>query len=93
MTLTEFVTKKLSNIPSKLTDNSLGERLTKIEKLLNLDQHSSNLEPKIGSVFTDQGAKKYGEVAKALLNLHRKKKDYLLNCHERTGCSSHKTPI
>ncbi len=73
-TLTEFVTQKLSSIPSNSRDDSLEQRLTKIEQHLNLDKNSSEEEKSIGSIFTDQGAKKYGEVAKALFDLHRKKK-------------------
>ncbi len=73
-TLTEFVTQKLSTFPSNLTDDSLEKRLSKIEQHLNLDKNSSNQKNKIGSIFTDQGAKKYGEVAKELFDLHCKKK-------------------
>ncbi len=73
-TLTDFVTEKLSNTPLRSTDSSLEQRLAKTEQLLNLDKYSSNKEKTIGTIFTDHGAKKYGEVAKALFDLHRKKK-------------------
>ena len=73
--LTELVTQKLLMIPEKSTLDSLEQRLTKIEQHLNIESNSSDKKKTIGSIFTDQGAKKYGEVAKALFDLHRKKKE------------------
>lgn len=74
MTLTAFVTAKLSTIKSISDNNVLEERLDKIEKHLNLSESFSATEKSIGEIFTDQGAKEYGEVAKRLFDLHRKKK-------------------
>ena len=73
-TLTAFVTEKLSNLHSVNANDVLEERLLRIEKHLNLDQNLTRKEKSIGTIFTDQGAKEYGEVAKRLFELHRKKK-------------------
>ena len=74
MTLTQFVTNKLANIESTSENNSLEERLTKIERHLNLDKSCSNPEQTIGSIFTDAGAKNYGDVARRLFEVFLKKK-------------------
>ena len=74
MTLTEFVTSKLSKIDSISKVDVLEERLSKIEEHLNLNKKSSDKDIEIGAIFTDQGAKEYGEVAKRLFDLHLKKK-------------------
>ncbi len=73
-TLTAFVTEKLSDIESISRNDALEERLTRIERHLNLEKDSTSQEKSIGQIFTDQGAKKYGEVAKKLFELHLKKK-------------------
>ena len=76
ITLTEFVTRKLSNIESISNTNNdvLEQRLAKIERHLNLDKNSSDPEKNIGSIFTDDGAKNYGEVARRLFDAFLKKK-------------------
>ena len=74
MTLTEFVTRKLENIESISNNDVLEQRLAKIERHLNLDKNSPDPERTIGSIFTDDGAKKYGEVAKSLFDFFLKKK-------------------
>ena len=74
MTLTEFVTKKLAEIESKSPNNVLEERLSRIEQHLNLDKSPSDLDTTKGSIFTDAGAKNYGEVARRLFNVFLKKK-------------------
>ena len=73
-TLTAFVIEKLSNIQSISANDALEERLSRLEKHLNLDKNSTSQEKGIGKIFTDQGAKKYGEIAKSLFELHLKKK-------------------
>ena len=73
-TLTAFVTEKLSDIESISTTVGLEERLTRIEEHLNLNKNSSSQEKNIRKIFTDEGAKKYGEVAKRLFEFHLKKK-------------------
>ena len=74
MTLTEFVTRKLEKIESRSNNDVLEQRLAKIERHLNLDKNSSDPERTIGSIFTDDGAKNYGEVARRLFDVFRKKK-------------------
>ena len=74
MTLTEFVTRKLANIGSRSNNDVLEQRLAKIERHLNLDKNSSEPKKNIGSIFTDDGAKNYGEVARRLFNVFLKKK-------------------
>ena len=74
MTLTEFVTRKLANIESISNNDLLEQRLTKIEQHLNLDKNSSDPTKSIGSIFTDDGAKNYGEVARKLFDVFLKKK-------------------
>ena len=56
MTLTEFVTQKLTNIGPRSNNDALEERLTKIERHLNLGKSSSDPEKNRGSIFTDDGA-------------------------------------
>mgnify|MGYP001194764185 CR=1 FL=1 len=74
VTLTEFITKKLEEIESTSKNNILEERLSRIEQHLNLDKTSSNKEPIKGTIFTDAGAKNYGNVARRLFNFHLQKK-------------------
>ena len=74
MTLTQFVTSKLSNIDSISMDEALEKRLTAIEKQLNIKMSASDSNEHTDKIFTDQGAKKYGEVSKRLFELHLKKK-------------------
>ncbi len=76
-TLTEFVTEKLASISTDSTSSSqdsLEQRLTKIENHLNLNNKSYASEKSIGAIFTDEGAKEYGDVSKKLFELHLKKK-------------------
>ncbi len=74
MTLTQFVTSKLSSISSISTIDVLEARLAKIEGHLNLSKISPDSEIELDAIFTDQGAKKYGEVAKSLFEFHLEKK-------------------
>ena len=74
MTLTEFVTEKLATVKSISKNDALEQRLAKIERHLNLDKNSSGPERTIGSIFTDDGAKNYGEVARRLFEAFLKKK-------------------
>ena len=74
MTLTEYVTRKLESIESIYNNDVLEQRLAKIERHLNLDKNSSDAEKNKGSIFTDDGAKVYGEVARRLFDVFRKKK-------------------
>ena len=69
-TLTTFVTEKLADLPSMPNPDGLEERLARIEKHLNLDKTPSFQEKGLGRIFTDEGAKTYGDVAKKLFELH-----------------------
>ncbi len=74
-TLTDFVIEQLTNHPKKsIGKGSLEERLLRIERLLNLDNNEPKEKNVIGAIFSDNGAKKYGEVAKAIFESHIKKK-------------------
>ena len=72
-TLTDYVIGQLKNVPKNTLDNSLENRLLKIEKFLGLDGHTSKQETKVGCIFTDEGAKVYGEIAKQEFESHMKK--------------------
>ncbi len=74
MTLTEFVTEKLANVESISKNDALEKRLAKIERHLNLDKNSSDPEHTRGSIFTDDGAKNYGDIARSLFDVFLKKK-------------------
>ena len=79
-TLTAFVTELLEQVPPKIADefDILEKRLLKIEERLNLiDNFSSDKEKLVdqcNSIFSDSGAKIYGELARELFDLHRKEK-------------------
>ncbi len=84
-TLTDFVVEQLSKSSAQSSENDpLEERLLRIEKLLMLDKGSPKQEKNIGTIFTDEGAKRYGEIAKELFETHLKKKgiDTHLGLHE-----------
>ena len=73
-TLSAFVIEKLSNIQSSSSTDKLEQRLRKIEKHLNLNEQITPEKKHIGTIFTDQGAKNYGEIAQRLFELHLEKK-------------------
>ncbi len=73
-TLTEFVVEQLKKTPEKSSEVCLEERLLKIEKILFFNATPINPDKKIGTIFTDQGAKEYGEVARLEFQKHAKKK-------------------
>ena len=79
-TLTAFVTELLDQGSIQATSDIdlLEQRLLRVEELLNLNDnfHSDKEENSTQStisntIFSDSGAKKYGEVAKELFDLHR----------------------
>ncbi len=78
-TLTEFVTERLNKLPGKSLEDRLEERLSRLEKILMPEENLPDQDKKIGSIFSDQGAKEYGEVAKVEFESHAKKKG--LNIH------------
>ncbi len=79
-TLTAFITELLEQGSKKATTHVdiLEQRLLRVEKQLNLIEGFSFDKEKdlnqIESIFSNSGAKKYGEIAKELFELHRKKK-------------------
>ncbi len=79
-TLTAFITELLEQVPMKKETgiDILEKRLLRIEEKLNLDQNFFSDKGEVGNpthkIFSDSGAKIYGEVAKELFDLHRKKK-------------------
>ena len=73
-TLTDFVIAKLKDNNHTQSAESLEQRLLKIENFLQLDEKSSNKEQQIGTIFTDQGAKEYGKVARRGFESYAKKK-------------------
>ena len=79
-TLTAFVTELLEQGSTKVNDDFyiLEKRLLKLEERLDLtDNFSSDKEKEVdqsNSIFSDSGAKIYGEIARELFELHRKDK-------------------
>ena len=77
-TLTAYVTERLVQSDGEVKDDILEQRLLRIEEQLDLlKKYTSDTEHKenvVTSIFSDDGAKKYGEVARELFNSHRKEK-------------------
>ncbi len=79
-TLTDFVTEQLENAPTKDSEESqLEKRLLRIERLLMIDNQSHDEAKSIGAIFTDEGAKEYGQVAKAIFESQKKAKGLTAN--------------
>ncbi len=76
-TLTKFVTDQLEKMPISSDQDSLEQRLNKIEEYLHLTKGLSVSQKQMGSIFTDNGAKKYGQVAKKLFDAHLDRKKML----------------
>ena len=79
-TLTAFVTELLEHGSIKVSNDVeiLEKRLLKIEEKLNLkDNFLSDLEEDLNQskcIFSDSGAKRYGEIARELFEFYRKEK-------------------
>ena len=79
-TLTAFITELLEQGSMKSTAyiDILEKRLLRVEKQLNLiDSFSFDKEKDLNKcecIFSNRGAKKYGEIARELFELHRKEK-------------------
>jgi uncharacterized protein (DUF1778 family) len=77
-TLTAFVTERLVQANCDVKEDILEQRLLRLEEKVNLldnfINHSSYKKNLVHSIFSDSGAKKYGEVARELFELHRKEK-------------------
>ena len=72
-TLTEYVTNQLSNVSNVPQQSPLEQRLLLIEEHLGISETKPALEQTMGSIFTDEGAKRYGAVAKKLFESSYKK--------------------
>ncbi len=77
-TLTDFVVDILQGSDSLKSSSNLEERLLKIESFLKLDENVPNKTQSIGTLFTDEGAKGYGKVAKKEFEEFAKKKGITL---------------
>ena len=81
-TLTAFVTELLEQNSIKINNeiDILEQRLLRLEEQLNLKDkdnfHSEKEEnlDQVNTIFSNTGARKYGEVAKEIFDLHRKEK-------------------
>ena len=78
-TLSAFVTERLTQSHQDVNGEILEERLQRIEKQLDLlNNFKRDVENKINverSIFSDSGAKKYGEVAREIFELNQKKRN------------------
>ncbi|PYE01081.1 hypothetical protein [Prochlorococcus marinus] len=81
-TLSGFVTELLEQSPNKGSEEILEQRLLRVEKEIKLIKNISleravqDNTPK--TIFSDSGAKIYGEVAKELFEFYRKEKKLTL---------------
>ena len=77
-TLSEFITERLIKSQHDVKREVLEERLQRIEKHLDLlNNFKRDVENNVNverSIFSDSGAKKYGEVAREIFELNQKKK-------------------
>ncbi|WP_269623494.1 hypothetical protein [Prochlorococcus marinus] len=80
-TLTKYVTDQLANHQHKKdSDYLLEQRLLKIEQKLGLVKSSTIKQNEdIGVIFTDEGAKLYGEIAKEIFDSHIQSKGLSLS--------------
>ena len=73
-----YITERLNQDLQEDKNNILEKKLLRIEKELNLlNNFKLEIENKLhqrNCIFSDSGAKKYGEVAKQLFDLHKNKK-------------------
>ena len=68
-TLTTFVLEQLKESATTLYDNNLEQRLLKVEALLGIPHMLPDKANNIGTIFTEEGANEYGEVAKKEFDL------------------------
>ena len=76
-TLSAFISERLEKFPDNIMDDRLEKRLLKIEEKLKLLQDFTSRKEFYSQnkrIFSDKGAKVYGEVARELFELHRKEK-------------------
>ena len=64
-TLTDFVVEQLKDSATTVSDDNLEQRLLRVEALMGIGDHKlPDGDNNIGTIFTEKGAQKYGEVAK-----------------------------
>ena len=73
-TLTDFVVEQLKESTSTLSDGNLEQRLLRVEALMGIDHKLPGESNNIGTIFTEEGANEYGEVAKKQFESIAKKK-------------------
>ena len=73
-TLTTFVIDRLKESLTTLDDNNLEQRLLRVEALMGIPHKLPDEANNIGTIFTEQGANEYGEVAKKEFDLVVKKR-------------------
>ena len=77
-TLAAYVTERLVHSNVEVKDDILEERLNRIEKQLdllkNFTRDMNDIKDQKTSIFSDIGAKKYGETAREMFELHRQEK-------------------
>ncbi len=74
-TLTNYVIEQLKFVAESESQENLEQRLLKIEQFLQFDQKTTDIKQRIGSIFTDEGARNYGKVAKEEFEIYAKKKN------------------
>ena len=73
-TLTDFVVEQLKESATKASDENLEQRLLRVEALMGIDHKLPDESNNIGTIFTEEGANEYGEVAKKEFESIAKKK-------------------
>ena len=63
-TLTDFVVEQLKSSEPKVSDDNLEQRLLRVEALMGINDKLPEEANNIGTIFTEEGANQYGEVAK-----------------------------
>ena len=63
-TLTDFVVEQLKDSATTVSNDNLERRLLRVETLMGIDHILPDESNNIGTIFTEEGANKYGEVAK-----------------------------
>ena len=73
-TLTNFVVDKLKGSAAIVSEENLEQRLLRVEALMGIDHKLPDESNNIGTIFTEEGANEYGEVAKKEFESIAKKK-------------------
>ena len=77
-TLAAFVTDRLEKVSENVKDDILEQRLLRIEQqissLKKFTSQSEEVDDLTRDIFSDKGAKNYGDITKKLFELHREEK-------------------